>query len=848
MSKIKIICNPYQKKTIFQVWNAINESWDDITYENAPQSTLISDDIVNGFFQFKVTEIINAIVKDYQNPDDRIFLFFEGTDDDYDVLEKVCSKAEYADQIILKKNDKYLENAQDVLPSVKKIFSRVEPIIQYCVADNENIQHQMKKFSDASDDYIPVVVLGNYSAGKSTFINSIIGSELLPSGDEPITAKIYKIIQSKEEDRARVTFYYHDVEKVVVKFTTSRHTIEAASDNVIVNLLKEGLDEVKSKNIQIRLGKALSIINSFENDTEEQEISNLIEVVAPFNGGVLAESQIPYVIFDTPGSNSASNERHLDVLKMAMRDMTNGVPVFVSEYDSLDSTDNETLYTQIKSMGELDSRFAMIIVNKADSARLPSEGFDTTKVKYILNETIPKNLYSEGIYFVSSIMGLGAKNDGEFEDEYYSEIYDAQYEKYSNPNAKHPKCLYKYNIMPEQIKEEIAESTKECENLVYSNSGIYSVELGLDAFGRKYSPYNKCEQSRLFLNNVIKVTDAVIKDKVEKRIEAKENMIQMLDRDKADLLKSIDSKAESLCEEYDKEYNDFIDEYLDNTFDFMSMDTLKEQEQAFEQKHMEEMGYDTIDNSAKMAQESLKYDLKKNFSRNVTKRSFSRLAKSFMSGLEEIQKTQSDLKNTNKLIDRQVSDDILAANKENFIEFANEQKKRIDSESRDFWSGKTNDIKKQLTSIIVGSSALDERQREELTNIIIKYGEIDFESKADEIFVKDDFLFGLRFGNIVIGDSNKIRLGKLRRTFNHEMNKYVDGVCKQIQVNHASSYKFWITELLADIRENITDYSGLLHTQVEYIRAEEEIINDLQSKQKQIMDYSREIEEMISWR
>ena len=128
--------------------------------------------------------------------------------------------------------------------------------------------------------------------------------------------------------------------------------------------------------------------------------------------------------------------------------MSNGIPMFISEFDSLDSTDNETLYTQIKEMSELDSRFTMIVVNKADNASLDPDGFSSAKIKAVLNWSIPKNLYSEGIYFVSSIMGLGAKNNGKFQDEYYDDIFCAQEDRYKNPKSRHKKSLVKNSTIP----------------------------------------------------------------------------------------------------------------------------------------------------------------------------------------------------------------------------------------------------------------------------------------------------------------------------------------------------------------------------------------------------------------
>ena len=50
-----------------------------------------------------------------------------------------------------------------------------------------------------------------------------------------------------------------------------------------------------------------------------------------------------------------------------MAGLTNGLPIFVSKYDSLDTDDNLTLFDLIANMKELDARFTILVVNQADS-------------------------------------------------------------------------------------------------------------------------------------------------------------------------------------------------------------------------------------------------------------------------------------------------------------------------------------------------------------------------------------------------------------------------------------------------------------------------------------------------
>ena len=89
------------------------------------------------------------------------------------------------------------------------------------------------------------------------------------------------------------------------------------------------------------------------------------------------------------------------VLKEAMANMTNGLPIFLSTPDALDSTDNENLYHIIRDMEELDSRFTMIVVNKADGPGLQRRDSTDSEENRILSQAVPRNLYSGGLFYVS---------------------------------------------------------------------------------------------------------------------------------------------------------------------------------------------------------------------------------------------------------------------------------------------------------------------------------------------------------------------------------------------------------------------------------------------------------------
>lgn len=538
MPKIKIISNPYEKETTYQKWSDEESLWVGIDYEHNKNSKLLNHNLTGGFFPFKAKPIVDLLLEEYSTTDEVLEVVFEGSTDEYQELEAVCADSSYEGKIIPLRSGAFLENARDILPAVRALFQEMSPLIVQSVSQDK-IQRDLSRFTDASSDVVPICVLGNYSAGKSTFINALIGSEILPSGIEPVTAKIYKISRSKYPDRAsiRCQFLGFDVDMTFTD-TDTRFPI-GMIENPLSAAIKEAIKGMEFESLILRVNKVLSVINDYENNSATQEVSDLIEVDIPFVNGVLAKSQHPFVIFDTPGSNSASNARHLQVLKQAMANMTNGLPIFLSTPDSLDSTDNENLYHIIRDMDELDNRFTMIVVNKADGPGLGRRDSTVTEQSRILSQAVPRNLYSGGLFYVSSILGLGSKNDGDFLDDYYAETFEDQVYKYSNPAERRYKTLYSFNIMPLQIKNRADALASGQQDLVYANSGLFSIETEIETFAGKYSAYNKCFQSQMFLYRVIDITKEEIDDRKTESEGIRQSIKDKLEADKKVLIDRI---------------------------------------------------------------------------------------------------------------------------------------------------------------------------------------------------------------------------------------------------------------------------------------------------------------------
>jgi len=275
---------------------------------------------------------------------------------------------------------------------------------------------QIKKYEDVMSDTIPICIMGLYSTGKSAFINSLLGVEILPSADDPTTAKTFKISIGPKYTDYSIQFYYQDekVEKTIVKIGFKGNKFSFNCDKNI-GIVSE-LDKIgKYDSAYDRMYYALSIINSYDKEyrksrkpgSVEWRVSQLIEVTIPLEKKytVLPIDEYDFVIYDTPGSDANKGD-DIKVLKEAMTGQTNGLPIYVVTSEQMDKQGHSDLIAILNELGDaLDRNNLMIAVNKADD---PDTRTLASK-KNSFDDLAVSDLNPAGTYFVSSIMGLGSK-------------------------------------------------------------------------------------------------------------------------------------------------------------------------------------------------------------------------------------------------------------------------------------------------------------------------------------------------------------------------------------------------------------------------------------------------------
>lgn len=824
MNKIKVVSNPYEKTVTFCRYDLSSESWITINSENNSNSKLVSAVFQRGFFPFKVYDILKEIENEYSVPDEKLELIFEGPNDEKQQLEEAL-KDERFSNIILSSSTSYLENARDVLPEINRIFRNLEPLIIKNIGEsNKEIEAQLKRFSDASGDTVPICVLGTYSAGKSTFINALIGQELLPSAETPVTAKIYKVTASTYEDRAKISFVFKD-ERVVLSFYDDQVFYDGLNETEafgkeINEILNESFDSIISK-----LHTVLEVINDFA----DAGVGDLIEILVPFLKGILGDVGSKITIFDTPGSNSSTNSKHSEVLANAMAGMSNGLPVFVTDSSSLDSTDNSNLKEKLISVEGLDERFTMIVVNKAEAADLSLTNFkrDSFRNK-IMNQAVPRELYAQGIYYVSSILGLGAKLNGHLEGEFYSEQFDTYREKYSNPETKYYKKLYEFDILPRQMSNTVRATAEKSSDLIYANSGLLTIEDSIKTFVDRYSHYDKCQQAKALLDKLLLKTNAVITEKNEDLRSREAELEASLDDQKLVIVESLKSTSLSmendLLIQYPKEMKIFQEDLIKqiNKDDVLNR---------FNDIQTEILSLNATLNLTEHQQIDISNLKLGNISNEVSNYlSVTRENKTKRINLENLASAQTVEYFRNKFVEE--------------LYFSRVEFERISSI---FWANHASEIKSQFEAIISGDLGLEPEKRQKLSQLILSYEEIDFGQLNLEKFSKEELSYVFRLGDFSLR-SSKVNASGLRSTFNDlfksKMTEFAGSICSE----HEKAFKMWLFNLTSIIVQNIIEFSPELSALNAKIQRTKNEVASLEEQQQQIENYTNQIKRMITWK
>lgn len=593
-NKIKICSDPYKKHIDYYWYNNEQNEWENMAdMDNAP---LNADNYISVSISHKAYDIYSEIIEKIYNQSG-IEIVFEGTEDDY--ADMISVKDIYFSEydIEIKRGEKMMMAAKDVMPQIEKSYETLSDFFkEYPDKETEAI---LNKYYETVKPEIAICVMGLYSSGKSAFINSLIGKEILPSASDPATAKIYKI---RASEKSSISFKYRDKE-YQIEFEGENWKVNKASNNEIVKRIKQIIEEKTPTTEEQYIYWTLHALNTYakeegerrhgelikcanekfadsdasndekietllkqyqikelveQGEIQKNQLDDVIEIHVQFEHSYLPLDRFGFVIYDTPGTNSVLFREHADILRESLRQQTNGLPIFVTTPDSMDGTDNQAIISNINKLGEaMDLSNMLIVVNKSDE-----KSSETLKAKVKNQDKLFVTRWKANrAYFVSSVIGLGGKKSNPSnktmwnDTDYYRTFYKnkGQFEDQNDPFYMR---LFEYNILPTDVKTQLGERVEKIEQdeLLLWNSGIPCVEEAIGQFAEKYALYNKCSQAIGYLTEATSRVKEAIKEAQDNAKKLSDDIDRKMDAKKRKLSDKLDGECDSEMSEFQSSY------------------------------------------------------------------------------------------------------------------------------------------------------------------------------------------------------------------------------------------------------------------------------------------------------
>lgn len=244
---------------------------------------------------------------------------------DWDDFEDAFEQAQAAG-IVKVSGMKFIagKNDDDVAEKIVQVFSdlREGPIEDF------RDPKLLKAFESTNNSIFPVNVIATMSSGKSTLINALLQSKLMPSKNEACTATITEILDNDTDHYAAVVFN---------------------EDGEVLRKVDELTYET--------MGQL--------NDDEEVH-----RIRAEGNIPFLDSRSMALMLVDTPGPNNAQNQAHKNTTYRAINNDSNNLILYVLNGTQLSTNDDAALLRyvaeQIKKGGkQVRDRF-LFVVNKMD--------------------------------------------------------------------------------------------------------------------------------------------------------------------------------------------------------------------------------------------------------------------------------------------------------------------------------------------------------------------------------------------------------------------------------------------------------------------------------------------------
>lgn len=449
MNHIYIEHNPFVVETFFRV----NDM------EPSASSSLVG--YANKRLQLWVENIFFDL-RDQFNGEGNFFIEFTGLEPDFNDIEQAAELARRSGmQIELKWNE--VESAESRLNKIKQMMARVESTPKFAEYLQHGGENAQRDFEAALNNDFDVYLVATMSSGKSTFINAMLGQDLLPAANEATTATIAQIFDDKTQgERFRGERFSRDGEML------------DESDDVSLEQLKNWNSSTETKSIQL-YGNILAV-----------ERNNNVRLV----------------LTDTPGPNNSQDEEHARTTMGFIQDsQRNPLIIYVLNATQSGTDDDCRLLRLVaeamqKGGKQSKDRF-LFVLNKVDEFDVERESINKlldNTVKYLRDKA---GIEDPNIYPISARMAYLLRKQSELTRKERMDKRDIEELLLEEPSMAFPQ------YMPLSANARTQMERKSDKNRALLNSGVPAVEAVIDEYINKYSFPMRLNRAHLALTQTI---------------------------------------------------------------------------------------------------------------------------------------------------------------------------------------------------------------------------------------------------------------------------------------------------------------------------------------------------------
>lgn len=272
---------------------------------------------------------------------------------------------------------------------------------------------------------VVLAVVGTMKAGKSTTINAIVGREILPNRNRPMTALPTLICHSPTHTIPKLSInptvlntFLDDIRP----FVSDVQIYEGMHEDMInlINFVKDGKKFNSSYDGEASIFEFLYQLNDLvrlAKEIENEQLANGKQTVSKFpfdnykNFENLPKIEVAFKLeedFDTQGrfmllDTAGPNEAGQDELKVALKEQLarSSAVMIVLDYTQLNSDAEKDVKEQIDKIPSIQKSRLFALVNKFDQKNANSDSADSVR-QHIFNKLLKDKIELDNIYAVSA--------------------------------------------------------------------------------------------------------------------------------------------------------------------------------------------------------------------------------------------------------------------------------------------------------------------------------------------------------------------------------------------------------------------------------------------------------------